>query len=166
MNCCITGHRDIPEQHLPAVREALRREIARAIDEGCTGFLSGFARGVDLWFAELVAECKRAHPQVRLEAAIPYAGRLRTPDPLFQRLLVACDTVTVHSQEYDRACFWARDRAMVDASDLVLAVYDGRRGGGTHYTLRYAQAQQRRVRIITPGADASAPAVEQAQWTL
>lgn len=90
--CCVTGHRDIPAERADRIRELLRREILEAIGDGCTHFISGFAAGADLLFAELVAELKATYP-ITLEAAIPYPGRMKTPDKTFQRLIRCCDKV-------------------------------------------------------------------------
>ena len=54
--CCVTGHRDIPEARIAYVEQELRREVEEAIAEGYTRFISGFAEGVDLMFAAIVAE--------------------------------------------------------------------------------------------------------------
>ena len=51
--CCVTGHRDIPVEKQGFVEEALRREVAAAIEDGYTRFISGFAAGVDLMFASV-----------------------------------------------------------------------------------------------------------------
>ena len=37
---------------------------------------------------------------------------------------------------------------MVALSQRVIAVYDGRNRGGTHFTLQYACLQNREVRVI------------------
>ncbi len=148
MTCCITGHRDLPPEHLEAVRQGLRREILRAIGEGYTRFLSGFARGSDLLFAQIVLALKQEHPAISLGAILPYEGSQRSQDPLFCRLLAACDSVVVQSPAYTPLCFFDRDRALVEASSLVIAVYDGRATGGTRYTLRYARSLGRTVRIV------------------
>ena len=146
----MTGHRDIAEEHLDAVRAGLRREIVRAVDGGYTRFLSGFARGADLYFAEIVAELKRDAPALRLEAVLPYRNRLNSQDPLFRKLISACDSVDVQREGYTPTCFFERDRALVEASSLVIAVYDGRPAGGTRYTLRHARRMGREVRHISP----------------
>ena len=52
--CCVTGHRTIPESELERVREELEREIRIAVAEGYTHFISGFAEGADLLFADIV----------------------------------------------------------------------------------------------------------------
>lgn len=76
-----------------------------------------------------------------LEAAIPYAGRLKTKDKEFHRLLTACDGVKVISDRYVPSCYMNRNRYMVAQSQRVIAVYDGRDKGGTLFTLRDAHVQ-------------------------
>ena len=142
--CCVTGHRDIPAEQVDRIRELLRQEILTAIEDGCTHFISGFAAGADLLFAELVAELKAVHP-ITLEAAIPYPGRMKTPDKTFQRLIRSCDVVKIHSDSYSKDCYMRRNRYMVDRSQRVIAVYDGRSTGGTATTLRYARGKDVRV---------------------
>ena len=36
--CCVTGHRDIPAEEMAPVKEALRREIKKAVNDD-TGWL-------------------------------------------------------------------------------------------------------------------------------
>lgn len=74
--CCVTGHRDIPAAQIGYVEQELRREVKAAIADGYTCFISGFADGVDLIFAAIVAEQKEFFQELFLEAAIPYAGRI------------------------------------------------------------------------------------------
>ena len=69
-NCCVTGHREIPAERAEKIRELLRQEILTAIEDGYTRFLSGFAAGADLLFAEIVVALKEIYP-ITLEAAIP-----------------------------------------------------------------------------------------------
>lgn len=147
--CCVTGHRDIPSDKLDYVERELRRELAEAIADGYTHFLSGFAEGVDLLFAALVVEEKARHTELFLEAALPYAGRLKTKDKRFHELLQLCDGIKVESQTYAPSCYMERNRYMVSQSQRVIAVYDGREKGGTLFTMRYAHTLSRDVRIIT-----------------
>ena len=142
--CCVTGHREIPAERAGRIRELLHQEILTAIADGYTHFISGFADGADLLFAEIVAELKEIYP-ITLEAAIPYPGRMKTPDKTFQRLIRCCDIVKIHSNAYSKGCYMRRNRYMVDQSQRVIAVYDGRPTGGTAATLRYAGGKDVRV---------------------
>ena len=142
--CCVTGHRDIPAEQMDRIQKLLRQEILAAIEDGYTHFISGFAAGVDLLFADIVAELKELCP-ITLEAAIPYPGRMKTPDETFQRLIRCCDTVKIHSDVYSKGCYMRRNRYMVDQSQRVVAVYDGRPTGGTAATVRYASGKDVRV---------------------
>lgn len=144
--CCFTGHRNIPVDQLPVVSAKLRAEILQAISEGYTHFICGFAIGADLIFAEIVAELKQIH-HLTLEAAIPYPGRMKTPDETLQRLITDCDIVKTHSDYYG-GCYMKRNRYMVDQSSRIISVYDGRTTGGTASTLKYANAKGCVVRII------------------
>ena len=89
-------------------------------------------------FAAVVAAAKKENDGLFLEAAIPYAGRLKTKDKEFHRMLTACDGVKVISDHYVPSCYMNRNRYMVAQSQRVIAVYDGRGKGGTLFTLRDA----------------------------
>lgn len=145
--CCVTGHRDIPADKIQYVQMQLRQELLQAIQSGYTHFISGFAAGVDLIFAGIVADLKREYP-ITLEAAIPYQGRMKSPDKTFQCLLKECDIVKVHTEQYSKSCYMVRNRYMVDCSALVIAVHDGRKSGGTAATIRYAHRMKRDIREI------------------
>ena len=140
----MTGHREIPAEQIDRIRELLRREILNAIGDGYSHFISGFAAGADLLFADVVAELKERYP-ITLEAAIPYPGRMKTPDETFQRLIRCCDTVKIHSDSYFKGCYLRRNRYLVDQSQRVIAVYNGRPTGGTAATVRYAKGKDVRV---------------------
>ena len=146
--CCVTGHRDVPVGMEQYVEEALRKEVLVAIAAGYTRFISGFADGVDLTFAAIVAAEKKQNSCLQLEAALPYRNRINAKSPLFQELLACCDRVYVQSEKSNRQCYHERNRYMVLSSDRVIAVYDGRSTGGTFYTIRFAQANEKEIRVI------------------
>lgn len=145
--CCITGHRDIPIEKTLYVQNKLYQELLLAIQSGYTHFISGFAFGADLIFAEIIVDLEHKYP-ITLEAAIPYPGRMNTPDKTFHRLLKECDVVKVHTGQYSKNCYMVRNRHMVDCSTRVIAVHDGHKGGGTAATMRYAYRMERDVKEI------------------
>lgn len=149
--CCFTGHRDLPVQLLPRLEAALQTEVQRAIRQGYTHFLCGFARGADLLFAKVVAQECRTNPNIRLQAAIPYRARLKQleADPETKPLLDVCSDVFVPSESYHPGVFMVRNRFMVDRSRLVIGLFSyGREGGGTIRTLQYALSQRKKIRSI------------------
>lgn len=75
--CCVTGHRVIPEDKREYVDRELKKAVEAAVTQGFGRFISGFADGVDLTFAAIIAGLKEQGQPVTLEAAIPNAGRLK-----------------------------------------------------------------------------------------
>lgn len=162
--CCFTGHRP---DHLPwgmnehhilcrKTREAIALSIEYACQDGCRLFYTGMAQGIDLLAAETVLHCKKLHPEIELVAAIPYAGQARgwNQDELerYCSILNQCREENIHilAPSYARGCLNARDRYMVDHSQRIIAVYDGKSGGGTEYTLCYALQKKLEAVIIDP----------------
>ena len=41
--CCVTGHRDLPQNEINKIKAALEHEIDAAVTDGFTCFMSGFA---------------------------------------------------------------------------------------------------------------------------
>lgn len=150
--CCVTGHRDLSEDEMELLRPRLATEVEQAVAAGFNCFLSGFAEGADLLFAEIVARMKRDNPKLRLEAAIPYRGRYARlmEQPGTRALLYACDSVAVLREAFTPDAFMARNRYMVERSERVIAVYDGRARGGTAATVRMARELKRELRMIKP----------------
>ena len=68
--CCVTGHRDLPQNEINKIKAALEHEIDAAVTDGFTCFMSGFADGVDQYFAELVLERKQTNPALELIADV------------------------------------------------------------------------------------------------
>ncbi len=159
LTCCFTGHRP---QKLPwGMNEgdprclALKAELAARLEGlyelGCRRFLCGMAIGCDMYFAEAVLALRDLHPDLRLEAAIPFGdqpGRWNEKQRRrYNALINAADGVTVLQTVYTGDCMMRRNRWMVDRSDILLACYDGR-PGGTMNTILYAQRCGLRVVLI------------------
>ena len=149
--CCVTGHREIPAAETAFVKQALRKEVALAMEEGFTHFLSGMAEGADLIFAEVVAEFGAEGADICLEAAIPYRDRLRRLERTHRKLLERCGKITVVSEGYAKYVFAKRNQYMVEQSERVIAVYDGRQTGGTAATIRMAEKKGADLRKIIIG---------------
>lgn len=130
-------------------------EIRREMDEGCDTFYCGGARGIDLLCGEIVLEEKAdRHPDVQLICVIPYEQQDerwgQTWKERYRSVLCGADSIRQICDSYQRDCFHIRNRYMVDACDLLIAVYNGKTTGGTAYTVQYAIKQGKEVVIINP----------------
>ena len=140
--CCFTGHR--PEKL--GVSEArakalLKSAIQQAISEGYVTFLSGMARGIDLWAAEIVIEEREKNDNIHLVCVSPFNGfemRWSEQDKTtYYSIMEQADLVKYISQHYYKACFQVRNEWMVDRVSRVIAAYNGTKGG-TKNTIEYA----------------------------
>jgi len=149
--CGVTGHREIPAEYMEQAEQGLRCEIEKAIADGYTYFISGFADGADQLFAGIVLEKAKDNPALRLEAAIPYRNRYKRLDERTRAMLEACAKVEVISEEWASNVYMKRNRYMVGQADGVIAVYDGRENGGTVSTIRMVHAQRKEMREVPVG---------------
>ena len=141
--CCFTGHR--PEKLTRSeaeIKRDLEAAILQAIDDGFVTFITGMARGVDIWAGEIVLQLRQHNPNLHLIAAVPYGGfenrwasdwQMRYKD-----ILDRADLVRYICKGYSRACFQIRNEWMVNRSARVIAVYNGE-PGGTRNTIEYAE---------------------------
>lgn len=140
---CFTGHR--PEklfQPESVVKDNLEREIKAALADGMNVFISGMARGVDIWAAEIVLKLRKKNPEIKLICASPFEGFEESWKADWQKrytaIIEAADLVRFICPGYSRACFQIRNEWMVDHSARVIAVYNGE-PGGTRNTIEYAK---------------------------
>jgi len=135
------------------LKELLRERILYMIlDNGISHFISGMARGVDTYAAEIVLELKKTYP-ITLECALPcmeQAGIWEEEDRIrYFSIIGWADHQTMIEKHYTIDCFEKRNRYMVMKSDIVLAVWDGQ-AGGTANTIHYAREAGKPILIIDP----------------
>lgn len=140
---CFTGHR--PEKLSEAesvVRTKLEDAIRSSVEDGYFVFISGMARGVDIWTAEIVLKEREHNPAIKLICASPYKGFEGSWSSDWQKryndIMNAADLVRFICPGYSRTCFQIRNEWMVDHSARVIAVYNGEKGG-TRNTIKYAK---------------------------
>ncbi|MGO5112207.1 SLOG family protein [Oscillospiraceae bacterium LCP25S3_E10] len=150
--CCFTGHR--PEKLFLVDKEIIReleREIELAIDNGFTTFITGMARGVDIWAAEIVLKLRKKNKELHLICASPYEGFetrwSREWQKRYKNVMEKADLVKYISDKYTPSCFRIRNEWMVNHSNRVISVYNGK-AGGTRNTISYAKAKHVPVFII------------------
>ena len=151
--CCFTGHRpeklNMPETEVIAWLES---EIRRAIDDGFVTFISGMARGVDIWAAEIVLRLRDEDKPIHLICASPFEGFERSWDEDWKRrynaVMRQADIVKFVCPGYSRVCFQIRNEWMVDRSVRLIAVYNGT-VGGTRNTIDYARKTNTAIVVLS-----------------
>ena len=131
---CFTGHR--PEKlnrSEKSVLDGLETAIRQAIVDGSNVFISGMARGVDIWAAEIVLQIRSEGEDIKLICASPYRGFEKNWSIDWQRrynnVIEAADLVRFICPNYSKSCFQIRNEWMVDHSSRVIAVFNGQLGG-------------------------------------
>lgn len=146
---CFSGHR--PEKldiSGDQIKELLEKAISEAVDDGYTVFITGMARGVDIWAADIVIKLKRLYKNIELICALPMPdfekGREAEEQSHYRQIISEADQVIIVSQYYSRYCFQVRNEYMVDNSSRLIAVYNGC-AGGTRNTIKYAVKKGKKV---------------------
>jgi len=133
------------------VCSALEHEIRAAVADGFQTFITGMARGVDIWAAEIVLRIRDEGSPIHLIAASPYEGFENAWSPewrsRYAAVIADADIARFISPGYDRGCFQRRNEWMVDRSARVIAVFNGEKGG-TKNTIDYAERHRVPVVII------------------
>ena len=103
--------------------------------------------------ARILAKYAKQFPALELIAVIPYRKRLDglNKKTRTRELLEACADVVVIQEKYLPSVYSHRNRYMVEHSDRVIAVYDGRETGGTAKTIRFTHRMKKELREIPVG---------------
>ena len=150
--CCFTGHR--PEKLRKSeqdIRIELENEIRKAINDGYITFITGMARGVDIWAAQIVLMLRDEGCNVKLMCACPYegfeCGWSQDWQKQYREILASADLVKYVCEGYSRSCFQIRNEWMVNHAARVIAVFNGEKSG-TKNTIDYAIRQNVPVEFI------------------
>ena len=156
-SCAFSGHRDIPEADITQIYAHLTTLLRELIDNGCTDFYAGGALGFDTIAALIVLQLRGEYPDIKLHLLLPYAdqsGAWQQSDcDTYEFIKSHSNSFEYLSKDYYRGCMQARNKALVDKSELVVC-YMTRNIGGTANTIRYAKSCGRRVINIAPAVSA------------
>lgn len=160
ITCCFAGHRpqSLPwkfneqDERCLKMKELLRMEIIKAIQNGYTTFISGMALGFDIIAAETVLELKKDFSHIKLIGALPCKTQDRfwkeKDKQRYNAVLKNLDGVRCIYDEYIGAsCMQERNCYMINNSSLVIAYLNNKKGG-TNNTIEYARKQNVKVVFI------------------
>lgn len=132
------GEADTPGQ---SHQKGSGKEIRQTVADGLNVFITGMARGVDIWAAQIVLMLRDEGYGVKLMCACPYDGFERGWSQEWQgqykEILASADFVKYVCEGYSRACFQIRNEWMVNHAARVIAVFNGEKSG-TKNTIDYA----------------------------
>ena len=150
-----TGHQDIPLDVLQSVTAALQEILdAEAVRGDLIGYTS-LAAGADQLFARLLVE---THGELRVIVPSSNYDQTFSDDRLalqqFRDLLQKAREVELLPFDHPtEEAFFAAGRRVVDCSDCLIAIWDGKpaRGlGGTADVVSYARAAGKDVTVVWP----------------
>ena len=141
--CCFTWHRpDKMELGEKEIKPLLEKAIDEAIADGYVTFITGMAMGTDIWAAEIVLERKKRNKDLHLICALPHPNfesrRSMAEKMRFNKIIKKADIVKEMNDHYFTGCYQVRNEWMVDRSNLVIAVFNGKKSG-TKNTVDYAK---------------------------
>lgn len=168
---CVTGHRpnqmfgyDIHSSKYDKIRENLERVIVSKSQEAYDKYgvdtfryISGMALGVDTIFFETALYLREHSGEftVQVIAAVPFLGQERqwpreSRKEYHELLKQADETIVVSKGGYEAWKMQRRNEFMVDHSDVVVAVYNGAKFGGTKNCVDYAIKRNKDIIVINP----------------
>lgn len=135
-----TGHRSLTDEQMKWLRPELDRvNLKLAAKHGCTDAATGMALCADQDFG-----WSALFATMRLHAMIPFPEQADRWSPeeqdSYRRLLERCTTRTVFGPSCAVKWLFVRNDGLLDfaAGGVLVAVWDGRRAGGTFDTVRKA----------------------------
>ena len=155
-SCCFTGYRpekfdfdfDTNDPFYRMFTERLISALSRRIENGCTHFYTGMAKGFDIIAAEYIELIKRRNKNIKLIAVIPFKGQEKGWNDEWKtryfNLLESCDEVLTLNENYEKWVYDQRNRYMVDRCRYVITYFDGK-PGGTGNTVKYALRNCREI---------------------
>lgn len=148
--CCFTGNREIigisPAESAKKLESVL---IDLIENQGYTIFRAGGAIGFDTIAALCVLKLREKYPQIKLHIYIPCKNQDKyftaAEKKLYKLIIKRADETFLLQENYSNAAMHARNRAMVDGSDICVALMT-KLTGGTYSTVRYAR--QKHVPVV------------------
>ena len=125
----ITGHRPQRLKKLTNINKMTDWLDLQLQEYGKDDFIliTGMAQGTD---------------QIAAHEALLFGGRIWCYYPYRRKLHEVEDYL---ESEYSPECYIKRDRRIVDDCDVLFAVWDGKKNGGTWQTIKYAREKGKQI---------------------
>lgn len=145
MIIAMTGHR--PERIID--EEKVRSSISQVFQKlQPEMIIQGMARGVDVWSS---AEAWKLG--IGYHAVKPWEGHMAVPQEHFEWIIRNATEVSSVSLSEKYPGVWVyqkRNEFMIDLAEIVLAVWDQDKKGGTWNAINYAKKKGKEIIVISP----------------
>jgi len=132
-SCCFTGHCYISPEEMKDPQAVLIKTLTELIDQGVRDFYAGGALGFDTMAALIVLKLKRKYKHIRLILLLPCKNQTKgwpqTDKNVYDHILKKADEVVYISEQYYQGCMQARNRALVEHSDICVCFLTKPTGG-------------------------------------
>lgn len=130
----------MPKNQIPTIEAKLTEKLKKLMIQGTTHFIVGGAVGFDTIAAQKILDLRNDYNKIKLILAIPCEDQSsKWSDE---------DKVIYISKKYEKDCMLKRNRYMVSNSDCVIVAWNGRKRGGTYYTLNYAKKLGKEIILL------------------
>lgn len=174
LTCCFTGHRpnklggyDWNNPLNKTIMKIIKETVIDLIENRSVDtFIFGGALGIDQMSYVVVYNLKlRLYPNIKLILAMPFEKQsnnwLKRDKMILERQKQLADKVVLVDTlenykinglvegEFHPAKYQKRNEFMVDNSDIVIAIWDGSKGG-TYNCVKYAEKMEKEIIRINP----------------
>ena len=117
---------------------------------------SGMALGADTIWALAINDARTVlgNHQIEFIADIPCPEQPRlwhqNDQQLWKILVDSADKKIIYADHYSPKAMMQRNIGMIDNCDLLIAVYNGDKSGGTAQSVKYARSKNKTIKIIDP----------------
>ncbi len=146
VSCSFTGHRNLLKSDKMRIFPSLKSTILYLVSQGVKEFHTGGALGFDTIAALAVLDIMRQNKEIKLILELPYQsqsdGWNDADKSTYESIKRQASEINIHSEapkskETATKALLKRNRILVDKSHYLVC-YKKHEGGGTAYTVRYA----------------------------
>ncbi|MCQ4022837.1 SLOG family protein [Ruminococcus sp. zg-924] len=143
--CCGFGHREVFED----ITERLDKAIQQAIEKECVYFYTGGMGEFDSLFSSAVRRAKKRYPNIKLICVKPYMTNEINKNHnhysglYYDDVIIPTELAGVHY----KAAINKRNQWLVNKCDIIIG-YIKRNYGGAFKALKYAEKQEKEVRVL------------------
>ena len=133
-------------------KKVLKRRVSRLISMGYTVFLSCVSNYPELDFLEAVYSERKDNPNVYLGTVFTNAEQMKAKEGLFfkkrEEIKKRCNYVTCLSLNNLRGGTKMRNSFIIDQSDMLLVIWNGKKEGYVWKQINEAQAKGKEIEYI------------------